>query len=367
MIRKLTIDNLKSIKHLDIECTDINLFVGTNSSGKSSILQGLLFVTQNIDKTVGLNGNFISLGKPEENRCVYAEKKEISAGVEVENKHSLEVKLLYREGIYVPKMKMTPKISENNAVKMLGEPKKVQYLSCHRVGPQSVYNKNMSIEDESLGNNGEYAVAYLNGHGPDILDRSICKGSVDYTLLGQVNWWLSYIMDVEISTEEILGTNLVKASYSTNDMQGVRPENIGAGISYLLSIIIVCLASPVGAILVIENPEIHLHPSAQAKICEFFYFIATSGRQLFIETHSDHIFNGFRAGISTGDMEDEKINIQFIRLGEAHVTEATKVIIGRRGRIENQQRDLFDQFDLDMNRMIGIGIRKGSVNGDNRK
>jgi predicted ATPase len=128
-----------------------------------------------------------------------------------------------------------------------------------------------------------------------------------------------------------------------------------------------CLASPVGAALVIENPEIHLHPSAQAKICEFLYFIATSGRQLFIETHSDHIFNGFRAGIATGSMEDARINIQFVRLGEAHVTEATKVIIGRRGRIENQQKDLFDQFDMDMNRMIGIGIRKESANGNNLK
>jgi predicted ATPase len=73
-----------------------------------------------------------------------------------------------------------------------------------------------------------------------------------------------------------------------------------------------------------------------------------------VESHSDHIFNGFRAGITTGEMEPERINIQFIRLQEEHLSQATKVVIGRMGRIENQQKDLFDQFDLDMNKMIGV-------------
>jgi predicted ATPase len=115
-----------------------------------------------------------------------------------------------------------------------------------------------------------------------------------------------------------------------------------------------CLASPVGAVLVIENPEIHLHPAAQSKVCEFIYFIASANRQLFVETHSDHIFNGFRVGIATEAMETDRINIQFVSLGNEHITEATKILIGKRGRIENQQKDLFEQFDMDMNKMIGI-------------
>ena len=229
----------------------------------------------------------------------------------------------------------------------------IQYLSCHRLGPQSVYQKYMGL-NEKIGNNGEYAIAYLDHHGTDVLETSLCKGTQDYTLLGQVNWWLSYIMDTEISTEEISGTDLVKASYLMHDLQNVRPENVGSGVSYLISILILCLSSPEKSVLVIENPEIHLHPSAQAKVCEFLYSMAESGRQLFVESHSDHIFNGFRAGIATGEMEKAKINMQFVRLNEEHITETIYVEVGRMGRIENQQKDLFDQFDLDMNRMIGI-------------
>jgi len=105
--------------------------------------------------------------------------------------------------------------------------KKVQYLSCHRVGPQNVYAKNMTME-EGIGTDGRYAIAYLNQHHMDVIEPEFCKGNIDYTLLGQVNWWLSYIADAEISTEEILGADLIKASYTMYDAVQIRPVNIVA-------------------------------------------------------------------------------------------------------------------------------------------
>ena len=73
-----------------------------------------------------------------------------------------------------------------------------------------------------------------------------------------------------------------------------------------------------------------------------------------METHSDHIFNGFRVGIATKSMREELLNIQFVYLNEQHLAEAIKVKIGKMGKIENQRKDLFDQFDLDLNKMIGL-------------
>ena len=93
MIKKLTIDNFKSIRHLEMECSNINLLIGVNSSGKSSIVQGLLFVAQNIDEPCGLNGAFISVGSFEENRCIYADKKEISVVIENEKAESVTMGL----------------------------------------------------------------------------------------------------------------------------------------------------------------------------------------------------------------------------------------------------------------------------------
>lgn len=362
MIEKLKIKNFKSIKEMQITCGSITLLIGTNSSGKSSVMQGLLFASQNIEKPCGLNGDLMSLGSFEENRCIYADEREITFTI-WDGEHMVDMSLL-KQG-EEPSLRIeSSNQGEGWTIVCSGlnyKKRMFQYLSCHRVEPQNVYKKDMTMEDV-IGTDGEYAVAFLNKHSIDVLEPGLCKGNVDYTLLGQVNWWLSYIANTEISTEEIRGADLVKASYTMHDAKQIRPTNIGSGISYLISILIICLSSPKGAVIALENPEIHLHPSAQAKLCEFFYFISATGRQLFLETHSDHIFNGFRAGIAAEEMKKDKINMQFISLNEDHVSQAMEVQIGRMGRIENQTKDLFDQFDLDLNKMIGLRGKKNGVN-----
>lgn len=354
MIKEINISNFKSIEEMNFECSPLNLLIGTNSSGKSTILQALLFACQNIETSVGLNGALVNLGEFEENKCWYSGKKEISINItdEIENKTTMILARQQREDGTSPLLMIA---TENDFIKKMLDirKRKIQYLSCHRIGPQNLYRKNMAL-DEVIGNDGEYAVSYLNNHGAEPLEKELCKGGNDYTLQGQVNWWLNYIVNAEIDTEEIPGADAIKASYRMGDISKIRPGNIGSGISYLISVLIMCLSAPEHAILVIENPEIHLHPAAQSKVCEFLYFISKHNRQVFVESHSDHIFNGFRAGIANGQMDSKAVNIQFAYLNEKHVTEITKVKIGRLGRIENQQENMFDQFDIDLNRMIGL-------------
>lgn len=355
MISKIQIANLKSIKQLEIECSDINVFIGTNSSGKSSILQGLLFTMQNMETPKGLNGELISLGEFSKNRCFYSEDRKIKAGLNDTNGNSAFMSLytngemLQLERTYEPETGGRKRLEEEFSLIN----RKVQYLSCRRVGPQELYKKNMSMI-EGIGNEGEYAISYLNKHGADAIEPQLCRNDKDFTLLGQVNWWLAYIADAEISTSEVQGTNYVKASYSMYDLKEMSPDNVGAGISYLISILIVCLSAPENSIIVIENPEIHLHPSAQSRVCEFLYYVACRNRQIFVESHSDHIFNGFRAGIAAEEMDKERIGVQFTWLNENHVTDIEKVKFGVMGRIENPRKDMFDQFDLDLNKMIGV-------------
>jgi len=359
MLQRLCIENLKSIKLMEIDCLPLNLLIGTNSSGKSSVLQGLLLVAQNMEQECGLNGSLVSLGTFAESRCLYEEKKDIKISVWNESSELCLRLRLEDNG----KPLLEKGINQEDIFSDMFSVKKryFQYLSCHRVGPQTVYAKNMVLED-GIGTDGQYAIAFLNQHHADVIEPKFCKGNMDYTLLGQVNWWLSYIADAEVSTEEILGADLVKADYKMYDAVQIRPTNIGSGISYLISVLIVCLSSPRKSVIVIENPEIHLHPSAQSKLCEFLYFVSRNQRQLFIESHSDHVFNGFRAGIASGEMEKKAINIQFISLDEEHISQAMRVNIGRMGRVENQKKDLFDQFDIDLNKMIGLPRRKNETN-----
>ena len=62
MIKKFKVQGFKSINDLSIEMKKFNLFTGTNSSGKSSIIQAILLLSQNLDNEYGLNGPLVSVG-----------------------------------------------------------------------------------------------------------------------------------------------------------------------------------------------------------------------------------------------------------------------------------------------------------------
>lgn len=351
MINSLKISDFKSIDNLKLDFTGLNLFAGVNSSGKSTIIQSLLCIAQNIIRPSGLNGELVELGEFSENKCIYSNKQEIVYEIKTDIR---DFAIKFRKATDNTRLLFSmTKINEKIQDQFDRNDKLFSYISCNRVGPQDSYKKNVSLNDY-IDPNGEYAISYLEYHGNDVIEDCLCRNRNDFTLLGQVNWWLDYIVNAEVSTESFAGTNLVKASYKMYDGVNIRPVNIGAGVSYLISIIITCLASAENAIIIIENPEIHLHPKAQSRLCEFLYFIAKNKRQLFIETHSDHIFNGFRVGISNKKMDKSIINLEFVYLNKEHTTECMKVEVGKYGKILNQCPDLFDQFDMDLNRMLGI-------------
>ena len=189
MIKVLGIRKFKSIKEMKLDCGNITLLIGTNSSGKSTVLQGLLLVAQNTEKSCGLNGELTSLGSFDENRCIYEKKDKITISIEDET-NRVELSLL--QNIEKEQDLELRKTGEGDKWKALltqmdYKKRNFQYLSCHRVGPKNVYQKNMSMED-TIDPDGEYAIAFLNGHGTDVLEKRLCRGDTDYTLLGQINW-----------------------------------------------------------------------------------------------------------------------------------------------------------------------------------
>ena len=184
-------------------------------------------------------------------------------------------------------------------------------------------------------------------------------------MIVQVNYWLEYIAGTTLAVADLKKTNYLQVKYNNNPKNRnqealyCRPMNVGAGVSYLTSILITCLGSKKNDIIVIENPEIHLHPKAQSRLCEFLYFISSNQRQIFIETHSDHIFNGVRVGTSCGTMEQDKISVNFFALDENFETRCNPIKFGEFGKIIGMNsdmdiNDLFDQFEIDVDKMLGI-------------
>lgn len=344
MINKIEIKGLKSIDELELELKNYNLFLGVNSSGKSTIIQSLLLLSQNINqREPKLNGSLVSFGEFRETRNFNINAKSIGILVEDKSeKHNIE---FFEDSD--PKMDIKKDKCECNFDNGL------YYLSASRIGHMDTYENNIK-NVYKFGLQGEYCFSYFIKNKDMLLDKDLLKDTVSETLDYNVNLWFDYIIGGKLVAHDIAQTDRIKAQFIGRNGREVRTKNIGSGLSYLISIIIMSLSLGDGETLIIENPEIHLHPKAQSRLTEFFMFIADAGRQLIIETHSDHIFNGTRVAIANGDISEEKVSLNFLSLDERHCTVNTEIHIGKRGRIIEPPEDLFDQFDLDLDKMLGL-------------
>ena len=372
MIDKIHIHALKSISDLTVNCAKINLIVGTNSSGKSTFLQALLLDAQytELSDNQGLNGPLVSVGEYREARNYNMPKDNIIIELWGENKKE-PARIEFKENNDTYEMITSEaadpilNISDDDVFEHLIWGTNAHYVSCHRIGVEDVYLKRRYGND-AFGIDGEYALAYLLEHQTDEIDAKFIKdATVGVTLLPQVNYWLSKILKTTLHITDLKKTNYLQVIYNNNPKNKsetlfCRPVNIGAGVSYLISILITCLGSEENSCVIIENPEIHLHPKAQSELCEFFYHIGLAGVQLFIESHSDHVFNGMRVGIASKEFEENAIAINFFALDKEKFTTCCNPIkIGRFGKIigtnsEMEIDDLFDQFEIDIDRMLGI-------------
>lgn len=369
MIKSISVSALKSIKELSIDCSRLNLFVGTNSSGKSTFLQALLLLKQH-----KLNGRYISLGDFREVRNYSLPNNSIKLEVtqtgtcQTEGLEYIEDKERdsYSADMYCVKSNGEHEPIEEAGDSFILSSDKFHYLSCHRIGVNDIYSKNM-MDEKDFGIDGEYALAYLlKNEGENIDEELLVKdNSITNSLLEQVNYWLYNIVNMRLSIDDIKKTNYLQVKYNNNPANAssealyCRPVNVGSGISYLISIIITCLGSEKDSVIIIENPEIHLHPKAQSRLCDFLYFVSKAERQIFVETHSDHKFNGIRAGVATSQIDRDDISVNFFALNKKYETESSSILFGENGNFTGTNKsmgldDLFDQFDLDLDRMLGL-------------
>ena len=97
--------------------------------------------------------------------------------------------------------------------------------------------------------------------------------------------------------------------------------DVGYGVSQILPVITELLRDDAPPIFLLQQPEIHLHPSAQAALGSLFCRIANSERQLVVETHSDHLLDRIRMDIRDGatTLKPEDVSILFFERQEVDV------------------------------------------------
>lgn len=131
--------------------------------------------------------------------------------------------------------------------------------------------------------------------------------------------------------------------------------DVGYGVSQVLPVITELLHGDVSPMFLLQQPEVHLHPSAQAALGSLFCDVASSGRHLMIETHSDYILDRVRLDIRDGETElkPEDVSILFFERKNLDVR-IHSVRIDGMGNVLGAPPSYRQFFMNETNRLLGL-------------
>jgi predicted ATPase len=231
----------------------------------------------------------------------------------------------------------------------------LSYITAERIGPREFYPLEDKQNATVVGPSGEYAISLLHsGRDEKVLAELEIEG-VPATRLRQVEARMQlFFPGCGLVVEQVPRMNAVTLGIRTSeDTDFHRPINVGFGLTQILPIIVAALSAKEHDILLIENPEVHLHPVGQALMGQFMATVAHAGVQVIIETHSDHILNGIRRAVKAEVLKPELVALHFFRLRKENESQVITPQLDETGNIDVWPEGFFDQFDKDMNHFAG--------------
>lgn len=358
MITKIIVENYKCFKEgQEFKCGKLNLFTGINGRGKSSILQVLLLLGQSLRKSstlkhLNLKGDFIDLGTYMDIKNSYVTSSNniqlsfaikdpnFSFDIECEEDKKNNYRATIRSSIPAEHKKYIKKLFQH-----------IHYVSADRLGPQMFMEKYDLPDFLNVGRRGEFTFEILAQAQSLALsvNNSLYRGDDANSLLQQTTEWMSYILDgakIEIKGTDKDSSVLSLLVNNKSDGYMYKPANIGFGYSYILPLVVSGLLAKPGEILIIENPEAHLHPRAQSRIAEFYATVASTGVQVYIESHSEHIVNGIRIACLEDNIRIHNDDVSIFYFDEDF--SVSQISITQNGKLSNWPKGFFDQKERDL-------------------
>jgi predicted ATPase len=354
MLEALYIKGFKCFDTIDINLRRINIFSGTNSSGKSSAIQAFLLLCNNALKNSSspLNGMWLRLGTFDECRNHRTNARTFQVGV-VSGKEFFQAEFCsVNDDSNDVSVTFT---RESDVIQgfLSYEKRHVYYLPANRIGPEDSYLKNFDRVN-FLGNKAEFIIDFLYKNRKQEVAPSLIADTASITLEYQVNYWLGKLFGINNTIRDLGLSNSLSVELSLGNGKPVRPYHMGSGVSFAIGVLVSCLSGSPEDIVIIENPEIHLHPKAQSELTEFLCFAANAGIQIILETHSDHVFNGIRKSIVKKEIANTDVAVHFFQLDENALSKNIAITLNEHGRVITHPKGLFDQFDDDLDQILGL-------------
>lgn len=237
---------------------------------------------------------------------------------------------------------------------MTGQERGFVYLSAERLGPRDLQEVSVNSDDDlSVGPRGEFTAHVLSRLDRRPVPRACLhpdtssSGGV-ITLKAQTELWMSTLVSpIQIEATWLVDTNAAMIRFRPPNLltQWLRPSNVGFGLSYALPIVVAGLTSPPGGVLIVENPEAHLHPVGQSSMGRFLARVASAGTQVLVETHSDHVLDGVRRAVAADRvLSAEAVAVHYF----GRAPEPVALAIDERGAMSGWPAGFFDQTERDL-------------------
>ena len=373
MLTQLDLRHFKCFELLHLPLRSLTLLAGTNASGKSSVLQALVLLHQTMREhewslRLMLNGESVQLGTVSDIVDKVYGRRECEIGlIDGETSYqwmftgertemSMGVKRVVFNGVSIDyptqlRYLLLPETTSSLPERL----KNLTYLTAERMGPREMYAMDDPQITPVVGPSGEDAASVLYARRDEHVCEALTLPDASSRSLQQVEARMrTFFPGCRLEIRPVPYANAVTLGLRTSDDTDFhRPVHAGFGITQILPIVIAALAAKPEDLLLIENPEVHLHPAAQVQMGQFLAKVAHSGIQVILETHSDHILNGARRAVRAGVLSADQVAIHFFRSRVSNEAQVVSPILDNTGNIDAWPDGFFDQFDKDMNHFAG--------------
>lgn len=368
MIRQLDITNFKCFESQAFKLGSLTLLSGLNGTGKSSVLQALLLLRQSYQQRVlqsvglSLNGDLVQLGTAKDVFYVGATTKDFGFDLDFGNDRVASWRFAYDPVADVVVLASAPVPDLTFSENLFGD--NLHYLSAERIGPRTSFAMSDYLvrEHRQLGSRGEYTAHFLNLFGAERIAQETLAHpeATAMTVRAQVEAWMGEISPgVRIELTPYGDIDLIGMRFSFSMGKDVsdpyRSTHVGFGITYTLPVVVALLSSCKDTLVLLENPEAHLHPKGQVRMGELLAKAAHCGAQVIVETHSDHVLNGVRIAVREGMLSPDELRIYFLSRSEEPGQMSSQVIsphVDKNGRIDKWPDGFFDEWDKSLERLL---------------
>jgi predicted ATPase len=308
----LKIRRFKRFNTLALTLRDLTVLTGRNSAGKSTAIQALRLAREAAisgrDSDIWLNEDGLLLGTFDDIYCNSSESQEYS--IEIEIGRGAEPNCV---AVFSPandedecesiRTQINGPISFDSL-----SPWSFIFLSAERQGPRLRQSEicGGKVKD-GLGVQGQFTAQVLAQNQTLRIEQSLVHpslsvdGQVNALLTSNLERWMQTIVGpigIKATRPPRLGSPILELKSAGKNADWQFPTNHGFGVSYALPIVLAGLLLEPSGVLIIDSPEAHLHPAAQTAMAFFLSHIAATGRKVIVETHSDHVVDGFRLAIA---------------------------------------------------------------------